>query len=320
MDDEVRIEAVGRRGKARAIRFLAAGARDDWTARRQADAMREVLRRRDASAVSLWWARRKRATLASAMVVESPGRIGMLFCCPPEAPGVDRAWLVRLVRAISLDAVGRGISVVQALVTPDDRAQSQVLLEAGLRQLAELLYLRRNLSAPAPAAQPQSQAAGGELLWRNALQFDETELGEVVAATYTDSLDCPLLRGVRRMPDVIHGHKQAGAFRPEAWWIVSRGRAAPAAGCILVNDSPTTRSAEVVYVGVTPEYRGQGIASAMLRRAMEQARGRGRDALSVAVDSRNAYALKVYRELGFAETRRRLAYVMLARGREPHQR
>ena len=316
MDDEVRIEAVGRRGKARAIRFLAAGARDDWTARRQADAMREILRRRDASAVSLWWARRKRAALASAMVVERPGRTGMLFCCPPEAPGVDRAWLVKLVRAISLDAVGRGISVVQALVAPDDRAQSQVLLEAGLRQLAELLYLRRNL----PARAPQAQAADGELLWRNAAQFDETELGEVVAATYTDSLDCPLLRGVRRMPDVIHGHKQAGAFRPEAWWIVSRGRAVPAAGCILVNDSATTRCAEVVYVGVTPEYRGQGIASAMLRRAMEQARGRGRDALSVAVDSRNAYALKVYIELGFAQTRRRLAYVMLARGREPHRR
>jgi len=316
MDDEVRVEAVGRRGKARAIRFLAAGARDDWTARRQADTMRDILRRRDASAVNLWWARRRRVALASAMVVESPGRTGMLFCCPLEAPGVDRAWLVKLVRAISLDAVGRGISVVQALVAPNDRAQSQMLLEAGLRQLAKLLYLRRNLSARAPHARPED----GGLLWRNAAQFDETELGDVITATYIDSLDCPMLRGVRRMPDVIHGHKQAGAFRPEAWWIVSRGRAVPAAGCILVNDSVTTRCAEVVYLGVTPEYRGQGIASAMLRRAMVQARERGREALSVAVDSRNTYALKLYTELGFARTRCRLAHVMLARGREPHRR
>jgi len=309
MVEEVCIEAVGRRGRAAALRFVVGGARDGPTVRSQADAMRVMARSRGAQAVRLWWARRKGVPVAAAIVLESPGRTGMLFFCPPDAPGVNRSWLARLVRAISRDAVERGMSMVQALVAPGDRAQLDLLAEGGLRLLAELVYMQRDLVNSPSGAPPARE----DLTWRNYRdrQFGEAELADVIAATYASSLDCPMLHGVRQMRDVINGHKHSGAFRPEAWWIVSCKESQDPAGCILVNDAATTMAADVVYVGVVSGFRGRGIGSAMLRRAMSQACQRGRTSLSLAVDAKNVYALNVYHQVGFVETQRRLVQVML---------
>ena len=309
MVEEVCIEVVGRRGRAAALRFVAGGARDDPTVRSQVNAMRVMSRSRGEQAVRLWWARRKDVPVAAAMVLESPGRTGMLFFCPPDAPGVNGSWLARLVRAISRDAVERGISMVQALVAPDSRAQLDLLAAAGFRLLAELVYMQRDL-VNSPSDRPPALE---DITWRNYRdrQFGEAELADVIAATYVGTLDCPMLRGVRQMRDVINGHKYNGVFRPEAWWIVSCKQSHDPAGCILVNDAATTMAADVVYVGVVSGFRGRGIGSTMLRRAMSQACQRGRTNLSLAVDTKNVYALNVYQQVGFVETQRRLAQVML---------
>ncbi len=268
--------------------------------------MQQMVTKAGSAASRLWWARADRTTLAVALVVEGAGRTSMLFFSPPDAPGVDRQWLVRLIGEISRDAIEGGMSLVQALIEPAGGEREAVLDESGLILLADLIYMNRDLlSSP-----PRDRDAREDLVWRNYKQFTEVELGEVISKTYVDSMDCPALRGVREMPDVIAGHKCSGVFCPEAWWIVAGDDQAPA-GCILVNDSIRAPSADIVYMGVVPESRRQGLAAAMLEQAVAGASERNCEKISVAVDARNDYAIRVYEQSGFVEVHRRLAYVEL---------
>jgi len=269
--------------------------------------MQQMVTKAGSAASRLWWVRADRTTLAVALVVEGAGRTSMLFFSPPDAPGVDRQWLVRLIGEISRDAIEGGMSLVQALIEPAENRQEAVLTDSGLTLLADLIYMNRDLLSSPPAL----QSAREDLVWRNYKQFTEVELGDVISQTYEDSLDCPALRGVREMPDVIAGHKCSGVFCPEAWWIVAHGDQAAPSGCILVNDSVKAPAADIVYMGVVPEFRRQGLASAMLERAVLQASERNCEVISVAVDARNDYAMRVYEQSGFVEIHRRLAYVEL---------
>jgi len=210
--------------------------------------------------------------------------------------------LASLARRTGQDALRSGLSVVQALLLPDAAPDVAMLESAGYRRLAELIYMRLNLaSAPAPRDDP-------ELTWRDYQQFEPAELAEVITATYEGSLDCPALCGLRRASDAIAGHKATGIFRPQTWWIVEQnGRPA---GCALLNDSKTDGVCELVYLGVVPSFRGRGLGRTMLRRAASEARASGRIAMTLAVDSHNIYARRLYDGEGFRVTGRRFAYAM----------
>jgi len=296
------IEAVPRRKWGSAIRCLAGGGGPIAAVR--AKALRQLIDQRGRGDVRVWWARRKRRCVAAA-VIENPGKTGMLFHSPATAEGVDTHLLVALLQGICRDALERGMSLVQVLLAEDQKEDVDVLEAAGFERLARLLTLKLALAgAPSPKEAPS-------LSWRDHREFDETQLGEVIRRTYRGSLDCPRLAGVRDIRDVIAGHKAAGAFRPEAWWIVDCDGAA--VGCILVNDSPTAPVAEIIYIGVQVEYRRRGIAQAMLDRAVAQAHQRGNSAIRLAVDARNRYARRLYEAHGFRQTDSRLAYAVLRR-------
>jgi len=231
--------------------------------------------------------------------------MSMLFFSPPEAPGVDRVQLSRLIDRICDEAIQGGTPLVQALIERDDAARTEVLTESGLILLADLIYMSRNLlERPSALDRPEDR-----LTWRNYKQFTEAELADVISRSYVDSLDCPALRGVREMPDVIAGHKSSGMFRPEAWWIVDCDTAA--AGCILVNDSANGMHSDIIYMGLAPEFRRRRLAAVMLDKVISQAFERQRHAISVAVDRRNHPALRAYQQRRFVEIRSRLAYVKL---------
>jgi ribosomal protein S18 acetylase RimI-like enzyme len=305
--DQVEIQAVPRRFRAGAIKFLVAGTQNDREMRAQGKVMQQMVARVGVAADRLWWARDHRTTLASALVVEGVGRISMLFFSPPYAPGVDRKQLMRLISEISKDAIEGGMSLVQALIDPRDGEQADVLTDSGMILLADLIYMKRDLLIRSP----REPAVREDIQWRSYKQFTEVELGEIISQSYADSVDCPALRGVRDMTDVIAGHKCSGAFCPETWWIVSCDDQATPAGCILVNDSARGPSADIIYMGVAREFRRLGLARAMLDRTIAQAAKRNCESVAVAVDTRNDYAIRVYEQSGFVETHRRSAYVQL---------
>lgn len=258
-------------------------------------------------ATRLWWARRGGQCVAAAMVLAKAGQMGTLFHCPASTEGIESEAVVTVVRAASYDALESGLSFVQSLQPSGQAAEVAVIASAGYELLAELIYMKLDL----PAAPPGSR---DELTWRYYGQFTEAELAEVIGSTYEGSLDCPALNGVRDAADIIAGHKAGGLFVPRAWWIVEHGD--EPAGCVLVNDLLDSATAEVVYIGVVPAFRGKRLGRAMLRRAAAQAHARTRSSLRLAVDARNSYARRIYDSEGFRGTHRCLAYVMLRRDAE----
>jgi ribosomal protein S18 acetylase RimI-like enzyme len=261
MPRRLRIEPVSARGRHAALRFIAAGDERGPLAEAQAESLEGMLRRRPGRP-HLWWARRGRRRLAAAMVLPSPGRVGMLFAAPADAAGVDREALVAVLQAAAQDALESGAPAgppprsaggccfVQGLTAPQAEADAAALEAAGFRPLAELIYMERDLSSPQqpPAgAADASSGAGEELTWRQHEAsgraagagapgaggregtFTDAELIELIQRTYGGSLDCPALAGLRTMAEVIAGHKATGSFRPEAWWVVEAPLAAPGA-------------------------------------------------------------------------------------------
>lgn len=60
--------------------------------------------------------------------------------------------------------------------------------------------------------------------------------------------------------------------------------------------------AEVSELSILPEYRNQGIGSALLQHAETYAYEQAASSFRVRVDARNQGALRLYKRLGFAET------------------
>ncbi len=306
---EVIIEAVPKAKRRRGLLFLASGRAGDAIAEARAKMLERTADDAAGSAVRLWWARRGRGPVAAAMVVDNPGRSGMIFHSPTDAAGVETDALIQLIRQISAEALGSGLYFIQSLQDGQSRQDVEMIEAAGYRLLADLTYMRMPLDPGVWSVRPRDRP--GRVCWRHHGQFSETELGDLIARTYEGSLDCPMLCGLRPLGDVIEAHKCGGVFRPEAWWIVSVNETP--AGCVLVNDYPDM--ADVVYIGVVPEYRRTGLCSLMLRRAAAEARGRGLALITLAVDAANSFAISAYQKVGFRETDRRLAYIAIREAR-----
>jgi ribosomal protein S18 acetylase RimI-like enzyme len=286
-----------------ALAFLTAGASGDGLTIARTEALKSLLQARGQYPPALWRARTSRRSVAVAMVMESPGRTGMLLHASACAEGLEQEALAQTIAAASKDALERRrLAFVQVMLDPHDKHDIAAVGAAGYELLAGLVNMQLDLTSPAFPWQT------GALAWRSYGEFSEQELADLIAATYEGSLDCPRLSGLRGMADVLESHRACGVFSPASWWIVARdGRSV---GCILVNDSASGQTAEIVYVGVTPAHRRQGIGRAMLRRAAADARQRHRSALLLAVDEQNHYAKRLYQAEGYRQTHHQLAFIM----------
>ncbi len=301
MSQPVTVAPVPPDAQRQALQFLLAGARNDALIASRAEALQQLLRSPQRQG-DLWWALAGRQCVAAAMVVHNPGRSALLLHSPAEAPGVDRQALAAVARSAALQGLQDGALLVQVMVEDGHDADLAMVQAAGFAPLARLVHMRVSLAGAAV-----EERAG--LRWRWAEQFSPEELGQVIAATYEGSLDCPMLTGVRSIDDVIACHKSSGVFRPQSWWLVDVD--GTAAGCVLMNDSATRNSAEIIYLGVIPRFRGQGIGRRMLRHAAHDARARRLECIDLAVDDQNVFAMRVYVSEGYRVTRRQWAYVML---------
>lgn len=299
----VQNEAVTSHNRDEALGFLVCGSSDGLSSRYGARTMRSWFYHLKLESVQFWWARQRARPVAAAMVVENPGRIGMLIFSSPVLPGVQDAPLGRLIQTISADALDSGMSLVQCLLEPYQDRDATVLRSAGYFRLAELIYMRLDLRS-----NTFEQPGQIDLNWRSCGDFSEAELARVIEATYIDSRDCAAISGLRKPSDIIATHKSCGIFCPHSWWIAEREKVP--VGCILVNDCANPGESEVIYIGVVPQHRGKGLGKELICRAADKARMRNQVSLVLAVDASNNHAIKAYRTLGFAETNRRMVYVV----------
>ncbi len=303
MSGPVHIEVVPAADRLRALCFMVAGKRGDEEALARGQAFATMVEQAGEKA-RLWWAMGKRQVLAVAMVLDRPGQAGMLFYSPPSASGVKTDALIELIAGITRESIARGDAFVQATLLPSATRDIRILADAGMAHLADLADMRLDfdLSSPAPEACPSPWQ------WRDHDHFTRRQLGQVILASYEQSLDCPLLKGLRTSAQVIAGHRATGVFSPTTWYLAGAADGTPA-GCVLMNDVTAERAASIVYLGVVPEFRRQGLATAMVTHAQAIARSRHQLALTLAVDTRNTHARQAYLQAGFVQTVGRCVYI-----------
>ncbi|HDY65452.1 MAG TPA: GNAT family N-acetyltransferase [Phycisphaerae bacterium] len=298
-----RIRPVPKRKRLEALRHLTAGGEVNVEADLRAASFLRMFRATRGLPGGIWWVRDGRKIRAVAMVRCSKGRVGFLHHSPAAAKGVNCEALVELVRAITHKALTDGAFMLQSLLDENSPRDADILGEAGFEELAELLYMRRNLYE-LPESPDFSRWS-----FRNYHQFKEEELVEVIRLTYQGTHDCPRLSGVRKLEDVIVSHKFTGRFSPQWWW-VAYCKDRPA-GCILVNRSGNGHSAEIAYMGVAPLFRGQQLGYTLLCWASNHIQTKNIGVLNLAVDARNTYAKDLYERFGFQETRRKRCFIFL---------
>lgn len=192
-----------------------------------------------------------------------------------------------------------GSKLAQALLSPDDSLEIELLERFEFQHLADMFFLARTLSEEDATNSPPIGECDHDL-------FDETQaerFASVIERTYHESLDCPFLDGFRNGKDALFSHRLSGSFDPAGWRVYRSGD--EDVGVMMMNEHPDQDAIELVYFGIVPEFRGKGIGRQMLAEGIQAAALTGRAALFLAVDCENVYANNLYGELGFAELARR---------------
>ena len=193
----------------------------------------------------------------------------------------------------------------QCLLETDQRAERELMVRNGFPHLTDLIYMQHSVNRPIPST------AGSR--WETVCFADvgvESRFARLIEKSYVGTLDCPELEGRRSGEDALVGHRQSGLFLPEQSRLYFREDVD--AGLILLADHPEQSLWEVVYMGVAPSSRGQGLGRTMIEEAISAAHRHQRQLLLLAVDSRNHFAQNTYRQVGFEELTTRSVHAWLA--------
>jgi ribosomal protein S18 acetylase RimI-like enzyme len=273
--------------------------------------------RRGISLADVWLAERTadRSLAWAVLPIVSPGRTLLLLgpADPPHRRGGDTVAVAEtLVGRVCAHFGGRGIQLAQVLLDPADEISRLLYESCGFGRVAELLYLQ---GAPRRKVTPPPLPPGFGWLTYSAETHDR--FISAISQTYQHSLDCPALNGLRDMNDVLAGHKASGEFDPALWVLLCEhvpgapggagGDACVAHGVLLLSKMPPGDSLELVYLGLTPAARGRGLGDLLVREAMATVAAQGASRLSLAVDSANGPALRLYYRHGLHRVASKLA-------------
>jgi mycothiol synthase len=237
----------------------------------------------------------------SMLPVVSPGRTMLIFSPSIVFPQIPSDAIGRLSDELCRHHAKRGVQLAQMLLDPADRPAIDAYCSNGFEELAELVYLQRSI-----------RTRGGEipglpvdLSIKSYTHDTHHDFANVIHRSYEQSLDCPALNNMRDMNDVIAGHKAAGEFDPKLWWVLYE-RDQPLA-VLLLSRIPQGATMELVYLGLAPTARGRGIGDLLMQHAFAVGAAEGLENLSLAVDSRNEPALRLYYRHGLRKIGSRTA-------------
>lgn len=265
------------------------------------------------------------------LAVPGAGRTAMLVLSPPPAGHQDwlgddavqraerAACVSRACRALAAFEGERNtrIAIAQALPDPSEPWAVAAFLEAGFTHIADLVYMRRPLVVR-PAGADARPAPGHEPPWPDGVAVrnvrgvapgepDREALIEALERSYDGTLDCPGLCGLRSTADVLDSHRATGRWDARHWRLVflhNRPR-----GCLLLTHCPDHDGVELVYLGLSKDLRGRGLARRLLFFGLSAIAHVDADHVACAVDTRNAPALRLYKGLGFTVSASRVALV-----------
>ena len=255
--------------------------------------------------VRLWGAFQKGILAGSLLVQVQPGRSALLW--PPRLiAGEPRETARHLMDAALQSLAASDLRIIQALLPTDVGEDADVLRIAGFRHFSDLLYLVcLDRDFPTVPMMPGSLASGVEFLAIGSEQ--EQWIANLVEATYIDTLDCPAVNGLRCIEDVLLGYRATGKHDSQGWLIVRhRGEDI---GCLITADYPQHNTRELIYMGLAPAARRQGLGTTIIRHALWLTAQAGQQRLVLAVDAANEPALRMYAAAGFQAWDRKSVFI-----------
>lgn len=250
---------------------------------------------------AMWVAESGGRLVWAALPVVSPGKTLLLLASAQITDGALPA-AVQLIGELC-DYFGQhDVHLAQVLIEPQQALAQRFFAGLDFVEIAELIYLQGYI--PRAAKSPQLPEP------MRFLAYSPQAHGlfaDAILQSYRDSLDCPALSGLRDIEDIIAGHRSTGDHDPAMWQLLME-RDNPL-GVLLLSRIPHTDAVELVYLGLRPEARGNGLGTLLMQQAMHLILADHRRSLSLAVDSRNEPALKLYYRHGMQRIAARLAMI-----------
>ncbi len=240
----------------------------------------------------------------AALPVTSPGRTVLYFGTPASVVGSELEPMHSGLDAISREFAGRDFQIAQVLLDPSDVQSIEVYQRCRFKIMAELLYLQRTIKrTAAPAALP------APFQMRTYSEQTHAGFAEAVLSSYENSLDCPPLNGIRNIEDILAGHKAAGVFDPRDWFLLTHDEQPVAV--LLLNKTHHADGMELVYLGLAPSVRGHGLGNYLMQVAEARVYERKVRTFSLAVDAKNAPALRLYYRHGMQQVTTKIAMMRM---------
>ena len=246
-----------------------------------------------------WLCRRDGQTVSACTCVEYPGRTAILMLPSGGAAAEDVGAQRRLIEHVVAHESKRDIRLLQSLIDVDDELNRRALEDAGFHEIATLRYLELKLTNDLIKRRPEPPQAFRQtaMEWVEYGPESHRDLARLIEATNEGGLDCPGLSNLRDIEDVIEGHKAAGQFDPCRWLLLRC--AGDSLGCILFAENPLRPASELVYMGVHPRARSRSLGRHILDYGLYMAYRERFQTVTLAVDSRNHPARRLYERAGF---------------------
>ncbi len=205
----------------------------------------------------------------------------------------------RLLAEFTVKLEQQRIQQVQALVDVANHQSTQILQCSSYQQVTTVKHLWLDTAHYADHHRSPIDHCASMLNWRAACSVSMSTFGDLLEATFQETLDCPALNGLRSGGEVLQSFLGDQTWDGQLPWKILCDGSRPI-GCSLRNRHPRNIN-ELVYIGVLATHRGQKLGQKLVQGAVEDCRQAGAGILVTAVDAQNWPARTIYRNLGFNE-------------------
>lgn len=219
-------------------------------------------------------------------------------------PTLDREiqGISELIGASLEGLLGTDAALAQTVFPVDHHRLEHAFAGAGFHRLAILNYMEL-----ARSALKQTRNRSDHVRFSSMLEHSDHALGLLMLDTFQGSLDCPKIHGLRRVQDIIDGHRAHGEYDAQLWFIAEVE--CQHAAVLLLNPIQEMRCMELAYLGVAPWARGKGIGHALIQHAVTQSSKYGMPRITLAVDALNTPAICLYKKWNFHKTKERCTMI-----------
>ena len=143
-----------------------------------------------------------------------------------------------------------------------------------------------------------ADTVAGQLVLQSISLDDRQRWEPVVAATFSDTLDCPELREHMSAGDALDCFQQTDFPHIEGWLATAEQGDV---GCLILGFDDREAAGEILYLGVTPAVRGRRLGRQLVTAGLARARRRSCRRVCLGVDVANRPAVNLYHQCGFRE-------------------